>query len=128
MTIIIVQKSVTKTEKKFRPIKSNFTQSRSNEITKIYKILMPAQKEPLITQATAHFDSNSTRVLLYENLAYWIDNNKVYKAEVIDGQIDEENKILIDTMNMSDVELKKIIFVVETLTKGGDNDSRNPRK
>lgn len=128
MTVIIVQKSVQKTAKKLKPMKPKFTQSRSNEVLKLYRALVPSQREPLVTQSTRHFDDNSTKILFYNNMAYWIDNNKVYQANVIDGEIDSENKIVVDTMNMSDVELKKINFVVETLTKGGDNDRRNTGK
>lgn len=128
VSVIVIQKSTKTYQRKYKAIPPRFTQSRSYEVTKIFSMIVPEQKEMLDTQATNHFDSQSTTVLLFENNAYWILDNKVYIANIVDGQIDEESKKVVDTINMSDVELKKIVFVVETLTKGGDNDRRSSGK
>jgi hypothetical protein len=59
-----------------------------------------------------------------EDTAYWIKDNNLYTAEVIEGDVDSETTKPVDTMNMSNKELNKLVVIVEALRKD-DNDSRN---
>ena len=63
------------------------------------------------------------RVVVVDGKAYWIRENIFYTADVVDGVVDKESTKEVDTMSMSDVELKKMLVIVETLREGKDNDS-----
>jgi hypothetical protein len=83
-------------------------------------------EQKIVTQATKHEDRDKVRVLILENKAYWIKNNAVFEAEVLDGNFDHNQGKVVDTMGMDKVELDKLSFIVETLTEGDNNDSSNP--
>lgn len=76
------------------------------------------QKKPLVSQASKHLDKYSLKVFFDFEYAYWIKDNKLYRAILEDGNILPETQIEVDTMAMSKVELNKIIFIVEKLTEG----------
>jgi hypothetical protein len=63
------------------------------------------------------------RVVVVDSKAYWIKENTFYTADVIEGIVDKDSTREVDTMSMSDVELKKMLVIVETLREGDGNDS-----
>jgi hypothetical protein len=81
--------------------------------------------EPIRTQASKYSDRNKLKIAMFENKAYWIKDQKVWAAEIVDGNIDHDTAKLIDTMAMSGVELKKFQSIIEMLTEGHGNDSRS---
>jgi len=92
-------------------------------VAKLYSIAEKSNK-PKKTQATEFFDKNHPRILILEDGGYWISNNAVYYAGFDDEGLDTENAVQLDTTSMNDVELKKLMFIVEQLTKGlGNEDS-----
>lgn len=78
------------------------------------------------TQASKHMESNSIKIIFHEDKAYWIDNNIFYTANLVAGNIDLESTKIVDTMTMTNVELKQLSSIVEMLT-GGNHDRSNPR-
>lgn len=76
----------------------------------------------LKTQATDHYDSKQVRVLMTETNAYWIANNALHTAEIVDGSVVESSTKKVDMMGMDKVELEEMIFIVEKLTEGKSND------
>lgn len=82
--------------------------------------------KPVVTQATKHEDRDKVKVVIMEDKAYWIKDNAVFQAEVLDGNFDHNEGKVVDTMGMDKVELDKLSFIVETLTEGDNNDSSNP--
>jgi hypothetical protein len=61
------------------------------------------------------------RVVIVDGKAYWIKENTFYTAEVVDGMVDKDSTKEVDTMSMNDVELKKMLVIVETLREGGND-------
>lgn len=106
----------------YLPGKINISQSRTHSMVGHLILNIPEQK-PLKTQATDHFDKAHVRVVLLENMAYWIQDSELLCAEIIDGQVDSNSTKKVDTMALDDVELNKVILVVEKLTEGKTNDS-----
>ena len=91
-------------------------------VAKLYSIAEKSNK-PKKTQATEFFDKTHPRILILEDGGYWISNNAVYYANFDDG-LDTDNAVQLDTTHMNDVELKKLMFIVEQLTKElGNEDS-----
>jgi hypothetical protein len=79
------------------------------------------------TQSRNLMASQDLRVVFVDSLAYWIKDNCLYQASVIDGKIDDFSKKRVDTMGMNKVELDKMFFIVQKLTEGKKNDGRDPR-
>lgn len=78
---------------------------------------------PLVTQATKHYDKQHTRIVFADDKAYWIENNAFVEADLVDGIVHNETKKAVDVMNMDKIELEKMAFIVDRLTKGKINDS-----
>ena len=80
------------------------------------------------SQAIRHRQSQFLKIMVLDGMAYWIKDNALYTAEIEDGKVNPETTKQVDTMSMSKVELDKVIFVVEQLTGGRENDSGNTGK
>ena len=106
-------------------LKISYNQSKQYEMIKHY---IPFSDTPLDTQASKHFLSKYRKIIFYNNLAYWIEDNAVYSAEYNENEILFESKKTIDMMTIDGVELDKMIFIVDKLTEGNENDSRNSGK
>lgn len=75
-------------------------------------------------QSIKFFDKQHIKVLVFEDQAYWISNNAVYVADFIEGIVDKDSAQEVDTTTMSDVELKKMILIIDELTEGNKNEDR----
>lgn len=98
----------------------------------VYELMKPFLPEMLPsdigpTQATNFLNKKYMKIMVVKNKAYWIKDNAVYVAEVVDGQVNQENARAVDTMSMSKVELDEMLFIVEKLRED-DNDSRGTGK
>lgn len=86
-------------------------------------MIFGSSKIPKIpTQSRKYQDDQYTKVVVAENKAYFIKDNTFFVANVNDGEIDKESTKQVDTMSMDDVELKKMIFIIEALKQEGDTD------
>jgi glucan biosynthesis protein len=123
ITMYIVSKLINHPKNNFKTVKTNFSQSRQNELVKDY---IPINaKSPLVSQASKHLRSQYTRIIFINDDAFWLEDNCVYKADFDGSHVNYETKIKVDMMDMDKVELDKMIFVVERLTEGLSNDSGN---
>jgi hypothetical protein len=85
-------------------------------------------KEELKTQSREHMLSKSIKVIFVDDKAYWIKNNAIYFANVINKKFDINSAKKVDTHSLTKVELNKINFIVDKLTEGNKNDSGNSGK
>ena len=100
-----------------KPLKLIVSQSNNNELLK--KMFMPDNSFPkATTQSTKHFDSVSLRVLIVDDQAYWIKNNSVFIADLVNGEVEKDTAREVDTMAMDKVQLNKMMFIVEKLKEG----------
>lgn len=124
---IIAKKEIAKT----KPLRIQKTQSYSYEIIRpvvpLIQMLKTFQEDKLTTQASKHSEKNTIKVLQVGNAVYWIAKNSLYTANYSNGRINEESTKIVDTMALDAVQLEKIIYIVDTLTKEDPNDSSNPR-
>jgi hypothetical protein len=108
----------------------SFSQSYINNlveqqlIEELSSVLKPSRK----TQASVYNEKQNVRVIIMENQAYWIVDQRLYVADMVDGTVDNDTTRVVDTMTMDDVELEKTQFIVQKLTEGIGNDSGYPRK
>lgn len=82
--------------------------------------------QKIVSQASKFLEKNSTRVVFYEQNAYWIANNTLFVADMINGQVDQNSAKVVDTMALDKVELNKLSIIVEKLTEESIGDNRNP--
>jgi len=91
----------------------------------IEQFLPPIKKK---TQSSEYRANQEVRVIIIEGEAYWIVDQTLYVANIVDGIDDNETTRRVDTMTMNDVQLEKTQFIVQKLTEGKGNDSGYPRK
>jgi len=68
------------------------------------------------------------KIMVIENKAYWIKDNALFVADMVNGELMKESSKQVDTMAMDKVQLERMMFVVEQLTEGSPNDHGGPRK
>lgn len=85
------------------------------------------QKRKLKTQSQKHFKETNVRVIIVDNEAFWIKNNIFYKAQVSDQGVDKNTTQQVDTITMDKVQLDKMLFIMDKLREGTENDSRGSR-
>jgi hypothetical protein len=101
-----------------------YTQSYMFEII---KPLLPfaniSNKKKVVSQSYLHEEKTRVRVIIMDNQAYWIKNNMFYTADVHENSIEKETARVVDTMNMDKVQLDKMLFIMDQLRDGEENDS-----
>ena len=118
-SIIII--AVKKKDKYFAKVV--YTQS---DIHKIVKNFIPNDlfdKPKPLSQSRKHLNNNTVRVLIVEDHAYWVHDNMFYVAETIDGLVNPETVRPIDTNNMSNRDIDKMLFILDSLKNGNSDDS-----
>lgn len=83
----------------------------------------PDENEYPVTQATKYLDKIFVRVVIVDDKAYWVENNRLYVTDHEDDTIDKSSAQEVDTMAMDKVQLDKIMLVVEKLKEGVYDDS-----
>jgi putative cell wall-binding protein len=124
-TVAFVSNRFNKSKAMKVSVNVRYSQSRAFELMKplnIFSQMLEMAQNPMITQTTKHNDSMHVKVVIADNEAYWISNNKFYVADVRDKMVVQESTREVDTMAMDDVELKKISEIVEILRKEDKND------
>jgi hypothetical protein len=93
----------------------------------IETLIDKSKKDLLNTQSTNHHDSLFVRIIFLDNNAYWIKDNTFYTAKMIDNKIDSDSTEIVDMMAIDKVQLEKMIFIVDKLNEGINDDRSNPR-
>ncbi len=125
-TIFVANRMISNMDKTAKIPVPQYTQSRSFSIVlSKFQHIINKQDEQLETQAFKHNEKQTVRVVIHNNVAYWMQNNKFLTADVIDGMIDQDTTKPVDTMSMSQIELDNISFIVEKLTEGQNHDRGN---
>jgi hypothetical protein len=120
--IFFTKKYLTKTiNTKIKP--TRFSQTRAFELSiNIIKAAIQPKEIPN-SQSIVHYNKSTLKILILEKLAYWIKDNGLYVADIVDGDIDHDSTREVDTMDMDKVQLEKMIYIVEQLREGMPNDS-----
>jgi hypothetical protein len=122
--VIIANRLLVPVFKETSRIKLRYSQSHIYNLMAPLLDYVPKEIHKKETQARKHMKQAWVRVVILDNNAYWIKNNALYVAELVEGAVDKESAKRVDTMAMDKVELDKTMFVVEKLREGrGDEDS-----
>lgn len=123
LTIYIVVRLIRNPANSFQKTKPVFGQSRKYELIKKYYIEKAIKN--MNKQSFNDASNQYVKIVYVENKAYWVENNLLYQASHFNGKILLETKKTVDTMGMDRVELNRIIFIVDKLAEGKNNDSGN---
>ena len=127
LTVVIANKIISKRIAEARLVKTPiYSQSFVHNLMSPYIPTNEELKNQSLkkTQSSKLIAKNLVRVLFTEDKAYWIKDNTVYTANLIDGVVDEESTLRVDMMAMDTVQLKEMSFIVEKLTEGVDDENR----
>lgn len=118
-SIIII--AVKRSRKNFARI--SYSQSDIHNIVKNFIPKDLFEKPSLVSQAKKHVRNNTVRVLMIEGQAYWVHDNMFYVADTANGLVDPETVRPIDTNNMSNRDIDKMLFILDSLRNGNSDDS-----
>jgi hypothetical protein len=124
LSIFVLRKSINKQYGSGMPV-PRFTQSRKHELIKFSLPYLTKQIKPLVTQATKDFESRNTRILMLDGYAYWIQDSSLVSAKMNNGTFNPEEATRVDMMAIDAVQLKNMVFIVDQLTKGKNDDRSN---
>jgi hypothetical protein len=66
---------------------------------------------------------NMVKVIAIDEKAYWVSDNIFYVADLINNEPDFSTTRPVDTSNMSKTDIDKMLFILDNLGRGNDNDS-----
>lgn len=79
------------------------------------------------SQSKNHYDKTNIKVIIVDSNAYWIKDNIFYKAPLVNHLIDKDSAEQVDTTDMSKVQLDQMLFILDKLKEGIDDDSGRSR-
>lgn len=100
--------------------------SQSDIFTLIKPLLPPITNKTIKqrkSQSKIYDQKTNIRVIIVEDMAYWVKDNVFYKASITNDGVDSETTKVVDTIGMDSVELDKMLFIMDRLREGFDNDS-----
>jgi hypothetical protein len=108
-------------------LNSKYTQSYIYEMIKDVVPKNTFNKTKIITQSQKHIQKNMLKVVITDNMAYWMVDNIIYSANATNGRVDESSAKKVDIDNMSKEDVFKMLSIIDDLKKGNDlNDSGSP--
>jgi hypothetical protein len=63
-------------------------------------------------------DDEEINVAVVENKAYWVIQNIFYQADIVNGEIDKTSSKPIDAFDMSNGDIRKMLFILDHLAEG----------
>jgi hypothetical protein len=75
------------------------------------------------SQSKVYNEKTNIRVIIMDDVAYWIKDNIFYMANMVNGFVDKDTTRTVDTMAMDKVQLDKMLFIMDRLREGKRDDS-----
>jgi len=126
VSVGFANKLITKRISENKTTTIRYSQSHVHMLTNSFFDGMMKKRLSINRQSTRYQEESYTRIVVAEEMAYWITNNIFYTAEMVDGTVDRNTSKEVDAMKMDNSELKKMMVIVEALREGTSNDSGNP--
>jgi uncharacterized membrane-anchored protein YitT (DUF2179 family) len=102
--------------------KIKYSQSHIHDIIRYNlpdEVFLPIKKS---RQSYSHEKKTSLKVVFLDKEAYWIKENKLFVADHEAGIVKEGTARGVDTMGMNKVQLEKVIYIVDILNEGTEDD------
>jgi hypothetical protein len=69
------------------------------------------------TQMRKAIEKVIIKVAIYDNNAYWVVNNTIYKASIDDhGNIDDTDAITVDVFDLSEKEVDNLLAIIDSIS------------
>ena len=88
---------------------------------------MEALKAPKTSQSSELEAKTNIRVIIVDGQAYWIKDNSFFVADLEGKNVDGSTARVVDTIHMDKVQLDKMLFIMDKLREGIEDDSRSSR-
>ena len=126
--LIFLISFIKKADSKEQKVTVRYSQSHIFDlISPLLPEITKKTRENKNSQSHRHYEKNNVKVVIVDGLAYWIKENVFYKSEVLTDGVDPGEAQPVDTIGMSSVELDKMLFIMDKLREGLDNDSGSTR-
>ena len=79
------------------------------------------------SQLKQRIDKQIISVLIIDDKAYWVADNIFYVSDAINNAPIPDTAKPVDTSNMSQRDVDKMLFILDNLDRGNDNDSGSTR-
>jgi hypothetical protein len=97
-----------------------YSQSHLHSIVSPLLPLIPKQQKQKNSQSMELDKKRNIKVIIVDNLAYWIKDNKFYVADMDGADVDGSTSRIVDTMGMDKIQLDKMLFIMDQLREGKD--------
>ena len=67
------------------------------------------------SQSRNFISERMIKIVAVDDKAYWVKDNIFFTAEVVDGKIDPETTHEINTINMSKMDIDRMLFILDKL-------------
>jgi len=75
------------------------------------------------SQLTKRKQRSRIKVIVVGNEAYWVAENMFYVAEAFNGEVQPATAKPVDISSMSNKDIDKMLFILDSLKNGKENDS-----
>jgi hypothetical protein len=99
---------------------------RQSDIHESIRTLIPKKlnnKEKIESQSAKHAANTMIKIIVIEDKAYWVKDNIFYFADALGGDIVAPTAQPVDISTMSKQDMDKMLFILDNLRKGIQNDS-----
>ena len=104
-----------------------YSQSSIHTLIKDFMPKNVYKKPRAVSQSTKHTEKHMVKIIVIDNMAYWVSDNIFYTAETENGQIVHETAKPVDIGNMPKKELDKMLFILDNLGRRNNDDSSSSR-
>jgi hypothetical protein len=99
---------------------------RQSDIHESIRTLIPKKlnnKEKIESQSAKHAANTMIKIIVIDSKAYWVKDNVFYSADTDNGDIVSPTVEPVDISTMSKKDIDKMLFILDNLRKGIQNDS-----
>ena len=114
LAFVFIVLKFNRAHKKRSLAKMRYSQSSIHEII---------ERLPVISQSRKHTEKHMIKIIVLDDNAYWVKDSIFYTAKTKNGNIVEETAVPVDIENMPKKELDKMLFILDNLGRGKNNDS-----
>ena len=100
-----------------------YSQSAIHSMIKDFLPKQIFQKPRVMSQSLKHTEKNVVKVIVIDDIAYWVKDSIFYTAQTRNGDILHETARPVDVENMPKNELDKMLFILDNLDRRNNNDS-----
>lgn len=99
---------------------------RQSDIHQSFINLVPKKinnKTKIESQSAKHAANTMIKIIVIEDKAYWVKDNVFYFADTNSGDIVDVTAKPVEISDMSKQDIDKMLFILDNLRKGNENDS-----